>query len=136
MGAIQQWFNRCVAAIKSKKTTVYVGNQAEKRACKYLSQQGLKLVQKNYRTKAGEIDLIMRDNKCWVFVEVKFRTRHDWANATEMVTHQKQQKIIKAAKQYLQQHKIYDLVDCRFDVLAIDVDPNQTEVNWIPHAFY
>lgn len=136
MGTIQQWFNRCLAAIKPQLKVKHMGSQAEVMACKYLRHQGLKLVEKNYRTKTGEIDLIMQDKSSWVFVEVKYRTRHDWASAAESVTRNKQQKIINAAKQYLQQHKIYDLVDCRFDVVAIDGNLSESNINWIPHAFY
>jgi putative endonuclease len=136
MGAIQQWFNHCFRALKRQSGSENLGHQAEAMACAYLHQQGLKLVKKNHRSKAGEIDLIMRDKSSWVFVEVKYRSRDDWANAAESVTRSKQLKVINAAKQYLQQRKIYDLVDCRFDVVAIDKALNKTEINWIPHAFY
>lgn len=136
MGTIQQWLNRCITAIKSTTSVDDTGSKAEQLACHYLRQQGLKLVVKNYRTKAGEIDLIMRNKSLWVFVEVKYRTRSDWADAVETVTRSKQLKIIKAAKQYLQQQKIYDLVDCRFDVIAIDESLNVDKINWIQHAFY
>jgi len=136
MGTIQQWFNRCFAALKPQLKDAHKGSQAEAMACKYLRQQGLILLVKNYRTKVGEIDLIMKDQNSWVFVEVKYRTRHDWANAAESVTRSKQHKIINAAKQYLQQRKIYDLVDCRFDVVAIDENLSEDKINWIPHAFY
>lgn len=136
MGTIQQWFYHRLAAIKWRSGVENSGYQAEAMACKYLQQQGLKLVKKNHRSKVGEIDLIMRDQSSWVFVEVKYRSRDDWTNALESVTRSKQHKIIKAAKQYLQQRKIYDLVDCRFDVVAIDKELNEAKINWIPHAFY
>jgi len=136
MGTIQQWLNRCIAAIKPNSDEANIGKQAERLACQYLIENGLKLVVMNYQTKAGEIDLIMRDKNSWVFVEVKYRTCYDWANAAEAVTRSKQQKIINAAKQYLQQRKIYDLVDCRFDVVAIDEEMTASKINWIPHAFY
>ncbi len=136
MGTIQQWLNRCLTAIKHERTINSLGGQAEAMACKYLRQHGLKLVQQNYRSKVGEIDLIMRDKKSWVFVEVKYRTHHDWANSAESVTRSKQLKIINAAKQYLQQRKVFDLVDCRFDVVAIDENLSEAKINWLPHAFY
>ena len=136
MGTIQQWVNRCLAAIKPQTAIKNIGHQAETMACKFLQQQGLKLVKKNHRSKVGEIDLIMRDKSNWVFVEVKYRSRDDWASAAESVTRSKQLKIINAAKHYLQQRKIYDLVNCRFDVVAIDQDLNEAKLNWIAHAFY
>lgn len=136
MGTVQQWLNRCFAAIKPNATADNVGSKAEHLACQYLQKQGLKLVVKNYQTKSGEIDLIMRDKSHWVFIEVKYRAKSDWADAAETVTRSKQLKVIKAAKQYLQQQKIYNLVDCRFDVIAIDDGLSLDKINWIQHAFY
>ncbi len=135
MGTIQQWIHSCFATIKSAYTAKSLGDQAERLACKYLCQQGLKLVCRNYRTKAGEIDLIMRDKNDWVFVEVKFRTSPDWASAAESVTRKKQLRIISAAKQFLQLNKVYDLVACRFDVITIDTGLSNATINWIPAAF-
>ncbi len=93
-------------------------------------------MKKNHSTKAGEIDLIMRHEHCVVFVEVKYRTASEWAQAAETVTIQKQQRIIKAAKQYLQVNKLFDQVDCRFDVGTIDKSGDHYEIDWIKHAFY
>ena len=135
MGTIQQWINNSFAAIKSAYTVNSIGEQAERVACQYLCQQGLQLVRRNYRTKAGEIDLIMRDKNDWVFVEVKFRTNQGWASAAESVTRDKQLKVINAAKQFLQQYKIYDLVACRFDVITIETSLNNEKIDWIPGAF-
>ncbi len=133
MGRIQQWLNHCLARIRRSTTP---GAQAEDMACRYLRKHGLQLIAKNYSTKAGEIDLIMLDDQQYVFVEVKHRTRTNWADAAEAVTYHKQQKVIKAAQQYLQQKKLYDQVDCRFDVVAIDGELAAAEIAWLKHAFY
>ncbi len=144
MGAVFQWIRDCVTALKSSGgfdghpllDKKHNGQLAEKYAAQYLQKQGLKLLEKNYATKAGEIDLIMRQNHSLVFVEVKYRKNSDWAQAAEAVTRQKQIRIIKAAKQYMQQHKLYDQMCCRFDVIAIDGSEGQHKISWIKHAFY
>ncbi|MCX7552653.1 YraN family protein [Marinicella sp. S1101] len=134
MGRIQQWLNRCFALINNK-TKHSNGQQAETFAAQYLQRQGLKLLDQNYNTKLGEIDLIMRDGQCLVFIEVKFRARSDWAHAAETVTLSKQQKIIRTAQLYLQNKQLSDRVYCRFDVVAIDNEINEENLNWLKNAF-
>lgn len=142
MGTIQQWFGRCIATLKLNAFTkrhsglALNGDQAEKLAALYLQQQGLKLLDKNYATKGGEIDLIMRERQCLVFIEVKYRATDAWASAAEAVTRQKQEKIIRAAKFYLQKKSAAMQVECRFDVIAIHRQANKYEIDWLPHAFY
>ena len=75
-------------------------------------------------------------NRCLAAIKPQTAIKDDWASAAESVTRSKQLKIINAAKHYLQQRKIYDLVNCRFDVVAIDQDLNEAKLNWIAHAFY
>ncbi|GAB1258299.1 YraN family protein [Aurantivibrio plasticivorans] len=117
------------------------GEHAEQQAAKYLLSHGLKLVEKNYRAQGGEIDLIMQDAECLVFVEVRFRKQHGFGSASETVDFRKQNKLIKAAQQYLQQHQITDKVPCRFDVVGINQLPNESqgrskhEIDWIKNAF-
>ncbi len=135
MGTIQQWLYRCLTLVKSDDK-LNQGLKAETFAAKYLKHQGLKLLQKNYNTRLGEIDLIMRDEQTLVFVEVKYRARNDWAHAAETVTKSKQQKIIRTAQLYLQRQQLSDQVDLRFDVVAIDQHLNDNQVTWLKHAFY
>jgi len=111
------------------------GQQAEQVAEAYLVNQGLVTIQRNYTTSMGEIDLIMQDGDCLVFVEVKYRQETVWADALESVTKGKQQRIIKAAKQYLQSHRRQQAKACRFDVLGIDGGAGGNQFNWIQHAF-
>lgn len=136
MGTIQQWIGRFLAQLKPSRSTSRSGQQAEDMAAAYLTKQGMQLLTRNYLTRAGEIDLVMKDRHCLVFVEVRFRSRGDWAHAAESVTRQKQHKLIKAAKQYLQQHHQYAQPACRFDVVAIDASGDQLKIDWLPHAFY
>ncbi|WP_413854070.1 YraN family protein [Candidatus Ruminimicrobium bovinum] len=97
--------------------TTDVGNNYEAVAAEFLKKLGYKIIEKNYRVKAGEIDIIASDKKTVVFVEVKFRKNSNYGNPYEFVTIQKQQKIIKAALLYIKQNKLK--TDFRFDVVSI-----------------
>lgn len=99
------------------------GTLAEKLALDYLLNEGLFLVQANFYSRFGEIDLIMRDNDSYVFVEVKMR-KAGLNPATESITYKKQQKLVKAAQYFLL--KLGKEVNCRFDAILID-DRNQIE---------
>lgn len=106
------------------------GSDAETAAIGYLQQQGLKLVDRNYHSRRGEIDIIMEDTGALIFIEVKYRQSEQFGSAAEMVTPQKQQKIITTALHYLQQHKLDRA--CRFDVVTITP---KNGVQWIKGAF-
>ena len=74
------------------------GENAEKIACEFLVSKGLKLVEKNFRVKGGEIDLIMLEKKVLVFVEVRLRSKNNFGGAAASVDFKKQRRIILAAK--------------------------------------
>ena len=80
-----------------------LGQQAELWACQYLEQQGLALITKNYHCRRGEIDLIMRDEKALVFIEVRYRKSARFGSALESVNYKKQQKLIITAEHYILQ---------------------------------
>ena len=108
----------------------------ERVAQKYLQNQGLTSITNNYRTKFGEIDLVMRDQGTLVFVEVKYRATRAYGNAIETVTWSKQNKLIKTANFYLAQKKLWN-TPCRFDVVSISKDARdlQDEIHWVKAAF-
>jgi len=108
-----------------------IGNEAEQQACKHLQSQGLILLDKNFSTKAGEVDLIMRDGEALVFIEVRYRKNTDFGGAAASITPKKQQRIIKASLAYQQKH--YPQSSMRFDVVAIEGDNRR--LNWIQNAF-
>lgn len=113
--------------------SVNSGVDAEARAELFLQQQGLSTRAKNYRTRNGEIDLIMLEGNVLVFVEVRLRNHRQFATAAESVTHHKQRKIVTAAQYYLQEKQLTDKVNCRFDVIAFsDKNPHP---EWIKNAF-
>jgi putative endonuclease len=111
------------------------GSAAEIAAAKWLTRQGLELVEKNYRCKGGEIDLIMRSGTDLIFVEVRLRKRSDYGSAAESVTATKQRRIICAARHFLAAHPRWQNSGCRFDVVATTDSTQATEWQWLRHAF-
>jgi len=111
--------------IKQKLST-FIGKQAEKKAAEYLHQQGLELIETNYRCRFGEIDLIMQHGHELVFVEVKYRKNQQYGQASEYFTRGKRKKVEKAMAFYLAQKKLNpNQIAHRIDVLAID--PHQIQ---------
>ena len=106
------------------------GQFAERRACRYLQRQGLKLVDKNYRCTRGEIDLIMRDKEQLVFVEVRYRENQRHGTGIDSVDSKKIKKLILTARHYLASHQLD--VPARFDIVGFDASLNP---QWISNAF-
>lgn len=107
------------------------GSAAEGMALKFLEAKGLFLVERNFRCRVGEIDLIMEDGETLVFVEVRLRTNPAFVSAGESVSHRKQARIVAAANQYLAGKRE---MPCRFDCVLLDkLDPDGME--WIQNAF-
>jgi putative endonuclease len=104
------------ATLKTASTTS--GQAGEDAALDYLIEQGLTLVERNFRCRHGEIDLIMQQQSVLVFVEVKKRASARFGGAAASVTPAKQARLVTAAHIYLQ--KYHRPPACRFDVLAIE----------------
>ena len=116
------------------------GLAAEKIAATFLVIQGLKVVMQNYHCRFGEIDLIMKDGKTLVFVEVKLRSSGKFGGAAASITPQKQQKLILTAQHYLQTNaQIINDPACRFDAILMnrkDLKPIDLQhIEWIRNAF-
>lgn len=107
-----------------------LGKSAENRAEKMLVAAGLTILQRNYRCRYGEIDLIAQDGSTLVFVEVRSRSRGDYGNAAESITPAKQRRVIAAARHYLA--TLPRLPACRFDAVTLD---EGGEPAWIKSAF-
>jgi putative endonuclease len=112
------------------------GDAAERAAETYLIKHGLILVARNFRTRFGEVDLIMRDGEVLVFVEVRMRSSknkaQDFGGAAASIGPAKQARLIAAAQQYLTQFKHPPA--CRFDAVLLG-DMNAVEVAWLKNAF-
>ena len=114
-------------------TTTVRGRRAEDEAARHLESHGLRISARNYRCRGGEIDLVCRDGKVLVFVEVRLRRNAAYGGAAASVTPTKQRRIILAAQHYLMTHSLANS-DCRFDcVLLNDVSANHIE--WLRDAF-
>ena len=108
------------------------GARYELMARHHLEQAGLVFVAANVRYRVGELDLIMRDGRQWVFVEVRYRRDASFGGAAVSVTWRKQQKLLRSAALWLAaRNASFDTVDCRFDVVAI----TGQQLTWLPDAF-
>ena len=108
------------------------GAQAEQWAAQYLRQQGLKPVAQNYRSRFGEIDLIMQDGATLVFVEVRLRRSAGFGGAAASIDARKQQRIIRPAQQCLT--SLAHVPPCRFDAVLMD-DARGHNAQWLKNAF-
>lgn len=107
------------------------GQAAEALAADHLARRGIKVLQRNYRCRGGEIDLICDDRGTLVFVEVRMRSNARFGGAAASVTAAKRRRIVLAARHFLAGKP---QPPCRFDVIALDrLDP--AAVSWIRDAF-
>ncbi len=104
------------------------GQAGEDAALAHLLRHGLTLVTRNFRCKAGEIDLIMQEHASLVFVEVRKRAGMDYGGAAASITAAKQRRLLRAAQFYLLRHRTPP--PCRFDVVAIDGE----RLTWLKNA--
>ena len=108
-----------------------IGTEKEEIACKYLIQNGVRIKERNFRCRFGEIDIIGYDREYLVFFEVKYRQGDSMGSAVEAVEYRKQQKICRVSDYYRMIHHCPTDTPVRFDVIAIDGD----SIRWIRNAF-
>lgn len=108
-----------------------IGENAEQHACDFLLAKGLKLIERNYRYRGGEIDLIMRDQQDIVFVEVRTRANSRYGNALETINTEKQRRILQTSLHFLQKQNWLNYANCRFDVIGI----TNNHIEWVKNAF-
>lgn len=114
---------------------ILFGQSIETLACRFLEQQGLSLVERNFYCRLGEIDLIMLDNTCQslVFVEVRFRAHAFHGNPTESVDWKKQRKLKRTALHYLQKHNDVRQT-ARIDVIGVSLITGNGKSNALPFS--
>lgn len=115
----------------ARPDTRILGAEAESLACRFLIDHGLHPVTRNFRCRLGEIDLVMQDAGCLVFVEVRYRTSNDFVPARLTVDSHKQRKLIRTAAMFLARRAGYANNIVRFDVVAIEGN----SIEWIRDAF-
>lgn len=108
-----------------------IGAEQEERACQYLMKQGVRIMERNFRCRQGEIDIIGYEKEYLVFFEVKYRKDDSKGNASEAVGFRKQRKICRVSDYYRMIHGSPLDTQVRFDVIAIDGD----RIEWIRNAF-
>ncbi|MBO6159617.1 MAG: YraN family protein [Firmicutes bacterium] len=114
-----------------KKNKRLEGSVYEERAAEWLEEQGLIILERNFRCRQGEIDLIALDEDVLVFVEIKYRRTRNTGFAIEAVNPRKQAVIRRVAQYYLLKKRKSENVPCRFDVLGFD----GARVTWIKNAY-
>ncbi len=110
------------------------GKEAEDVAAEYLKSKGYEIVQRNYRHKRSEIDLIVRKDKWLVFVEVKMRSSDKFGYPEEFVDYQKRKNVIFGAEHYTYEHNYNG--NMRFDVVAISMRQDVPDIRHFEDAFY
>lgn len=118
-----------------RKNQREVGSRYEEKAAAFLQKQGLMIVERNYRCRTGEIDIVARDQGTYVFCEVKYRQDNGAGDPAEAVDWRKQHTIFQTASWYLYQNRLPEDTPCRFDMVAIIGNEKDCEIRWVQNAF-
>jgi putative endonuclease len=111
------------------------GLDCETLAAGYLQAQGVEILARNLRCRAGELDIIARQNDLLLIVEVRQRARQCFGGALASVTWRKQRKIIRATRYFLHLHRQWRMHSLRFDVIAVEGVPEGAHhINWVQDA--
>jgi putative endonuclease len=112
------------------------GRLWESRAADYLERHGLAILARGYRCRLGELDLVCRDDRQLVIVEVRARSRTALCSALDSIDFHKRRRIVQATRHLLMRHAEWQAAAVRFDVVAIDeIDTAEPRINWIKNAF-
>ena len=111
-----------------------LGADGERAAERFLRRQRYTIVQRNYRCRAGEVDLVALDGSTVVFVEVKTRTQPGFGSPLEAVDSRKQRQIQRVAQYYLSQNRLQER-DARFDVVGVWWDGEEVRCELVKNAF-
>ncbi len=112
-----------------------LGKLGEELACGELVRRGYAILARRYRTRFGEIDIVCRDSRTLVFVEVKARQSRRYGGALEAITRRKQRRVSALALDYLSRTQQLD-APCRFDVVSIDgIGTERPDIQVVVNAF-
>ncbi|NDV19702.1 YraN family protein [Pseudodesulfovibrio sp. JC047] len=115
-------------------STQRIGSLGERAAARYLETKGYRVLERNWRYRQWELDLICRDRETVVFVEVKTRKAHSMSSPADGLTPAKQRRLVKAASHYLTQKDLWD-APCRFDLAAVTENGTSMDVDHCENAF-
>lgn len=96
-----------------------LGSRYEENAARFLTEQGYKILEKNFRCKIGEIDLIGKEDGYLCFIEVKYRSNGEYGLPAEAVDERKRKKIFLTALSYMNYRRLLPDTPCRFDIVVI-----------------
>jgi len=117
------------------KSHINLGKRGEDLATAYLQKKGFQIVVRNYRQKTGEVDIIAKDKKTFVFIEVKTRSSLLYGQPFEAVTTKKQAQLNRIALDYMTRNKINNHA-ARFDVISILIEKNKNpEIEHLQNCF-
>ena len=116
------------------KKRLTLGRKGEELARGFLEKKGVVILEQNFRTRSGEIDLIGREGKTLVFVEVKTRSSRQYGHPLEAVTARKRAQLTRVALEYLSRNALYDQ-PARFDVVSVLAEEGKPEVEVVRNAF-
>ncbi len=122
-------------SLSSELSTAVKGRRAERLALRYLERQGLELIARNYRCRAGEVDLVMGHAGVIVFVEVRSRASPAFVSPKETVDRRKQQRLARVAAWFLSSHRGLAAHPVRFDVVSVTKPNYRARLEWIRNAF-
>ena len=115
-------------------TRQVLGESGESLACRELERRGYTILERRYRSKVGEIDIVARHGDVTVFVEVKTRDGSEFGGGAAAVTPFKQRRIALVALEYVSTHRLFDR-PCRFDVVVVDVSSRPPALEVFANAF-
>jgi len=113
---------------------VALGKAGEDLACRELTRRGYAILDRRWRQRFGEIDIVARQGRVVVFVEVKAREGSRCGAAVEAISAAKRRQLIRLARMYVARRHLIES-PCRFDVVAVDTDAGRTVVQIFPNAF-
>ena len=116
------------------RARVVFGKTGEDLACRELERRGYAIIERRYRRRRGELDIVARDGPTLVFVEVKARESRDFGDGAESVNWFKRRTMVHLAIEYVTRHRLID-EPCRFDVVAIHLEAGQPVIEVYQNAF-
>lgn len=121
--------------MKNKKTTLETGGEGEDLAESFLKSEGFRIVERNFRCKGGEVDLIVWRKEEIHFVEVKARGSKAFGDPLESIGEAKQRRISQAAQIFLLKNPVFDKHQKNFSVITVNSSVTPPQIEFIPNAF-